>query len=42
VDLIEHGAEGWQKRSWVGAETATPADISPVVRVGEEKFSVTP
>jgi len=42
VDLIEHGAEGWQKRSWVGAETNTPADVSPVVRVGEEKFSVTP
>jgi hypothetical protein len=42
VDLIEHGAEGWQKRSWVGAESETPADVSPVVRVGEEKFSMTP
>jgi hypothetical protein len=42
VDLIEHGPQGWQKRSWVGPETETPADESPVVRVGEEKFSVTP
>lgn len=42
VDLIEPGPDGWQKRSWVGAESATPADVSSVVRVGEEKFSVTP
>lgn len=42
VDLIAHGPEGWQKRSWVGAENDTPADISPVARVGEEKFSVAP
>jgi hypothetical protein len=42
VDLIEHGPQGWQKRSWVGPESETPADISPVVRVGEEKFAVTP
>lgn len=42
VDLIEHGPSGWQKRSWVGAESETPADISQVLRVGEEKFSITP
>lgn len=42
VDLIEHSPQGWQKRSWVGSETETPADISPVLRVGEEKFTVTP
>lgn len=42
VDLIEHAGEGWQKRSWVGPETATPVDVSPVLRVGEAKFSVTP
>jgi hypothetical protein len=42
VDVIEHGPGGWQKRSWVGAESETLADISQVVRVGEEKFSITP
>lgn len=42
VDLIEHGPQGWQKRSWVGPETETPADVSPVLRVGEEKFTITP
>ncbi len=42
VDLIEHGPQGWQKRSWVGSETETPADVSPVMRVGEEKFLITP
>ena len=42
VDLIEHGPQGWQKRSWVGPESETPADISPVLRVGEEKFAITP
>jgi hypothetical protein len=42
VDLIEHGEQGWQKRSWVGSETETPADVSPVLRVGEEKFTITP
>lgn len=42
VDLIEPGPEGWQKRSWVGPESSTPADIAPATRVGEEKFQITP
>jgi hypothetical protein len=42
MDLIEHGPNGWQKRSWVGSETETPADVSPVVRVGEDRFSLIP
>jgi hypothetical protein len=42
VDQIEHGPNGWQKRSWVGSESEMPADVSPVVRVGEEKFAITP
>ncbi|MDX2079661.1 MAG: hypothetical protein SFU53_02650 [Terrimicrobiaceae bacterium] len=43
TDLITLTPEGYRKRSWVGSrENATPADISPVRRVGAEKFSVAP
>lgn len=42
VDRITRGPEGWKKRSWVGAESDLPADVSPVVRVGVDKFSLTP
>lgn len=41
VDLIERTPEGWQKRSWVGAESNT-ADLSPAERVGEKPFEITP
>ena len=42
VDLIERVPGGWQKRSWVGAESESPADLSKATRVGEEKFEITP
>lgn len=43
-DLIYSGAGGYQKRSWVGPaeQNTTPPDISPALRVGESKFSITP
>ncbi len=42
ADLIERSSEGWQKRSWVGAETAATADLSNATRVGEARFEITP
>jgi len=42
VDLIERTPEGWQKRSWVGAESNTTADLSAATRVGEIRFQITP
>ena len=43
-DLIFASNDGFQKRSWVGAaeQNATPPDISPALRVGDTKFSITP
>ncbi len=42
-DLIYGSPTGYQKRSWVGpASNATPPDISPASRVGEERFAITP
>jgi hypothetical protein len=42
VDQIERASGGWQKRSWVGAETSAPADLSPATRVGETRFAIEP
>jgi hypothetical protein len=42
VDQIERGTAGWQKRSWIGAESNAPADLSLATRVGEARFSVEP
>lgn len=42
VDQIERGNAGWQKRSWIGSESSTPADLSLATRVGEMRFSVDP
>ncbi|MFA7343653.1 MAG: hypothetical protein WC003_05055 [Terrimicrobiaceae bacterium] len=43
-DLIFASKDGFQKRSWVGPaeQNATPPDISPALRVGDTKFSITP
>ena len=41
-DVIERSAGSWQKRSWVGAEEGTLADVSQATRVGETRFSVEP
>ncbi len=43
-DLIYASNDGYQKRSWVGPaeQNSTPPDISPALRVGDAKFSVTP
>ncbi|MFZ4681582.1 MAG: hypothetical protein ACOYMS_03690 [Terrimicrobiaceae bacterium] len=42
ADLIERSSEGWQKRSWVGTETSTTADLSIATRVGEKRYEITP
>jgi hypothetical protein len=42
VDQLERSGGGWQKRSWVGGETGTPADFAQAIRVGETKFVVSP
>lgn len=44
TDLIFPTAEGFQKRSWVGAveQNTTPPDISPATRAGETHFDVLP
>lgn len=42
ADFIERSSEGWQKRSWVGTETSTTADLSTATRVGERRFEITP
>jgi len=43
-DLLFPAQDGYQKRSWVGPadQNATPPDISMAIRVGSERFSVTP
>ncbi|MEI6032840.1 MAG: hypothetical protein WCS65_01010 [Verrucomicrobiae bacterium] len=43
-DLISPSQGGHQKRSWVGPEeqNATPPDISPATRVGNQKFTISP
>ncbi len=43
-DLIFSTEEGFQKRSWVGADAdATPwPDVSPSLRVGDAKFTISP
>jgi len=43
-DLIFPSSDGFQKRSWVGPaeQNTTPPDISPALRVGAEKFSISP
>ncbi len=42
VDVIERVDGSWQKRSWVGGETETPADLTQATRVGETRFNLTP
>jgi hypothetical protein len=42
VDVIERVDGSWQKRSWVGGETATPADLTQATRVGELRFNLSP
>ena len=42
VDQIERGTAGWQKRSWIGSESSSPADLSLATRVGETRFSIEP
>lgn len=42
VDVIERVDGSWQKRSWVGGESATPADLTQATRVGETRFGLTP
>ena len=41
VDLIESSSSGWQKRSFVGTSTDAPADISPAIRMGDARYTVT-
>lgn len=43
-DLIFSSNDGYLKRSWVGPteQNSTPADISPALRVGDARFSITP
>jgi hypothetical protein len=42
VDVIERAEGSWQKRSWVGGDAGTPADLTQATRVGEIKFGITP
>ncbi len=42
VDQLERSGGTWQKRSWVGGESGTPADFAQATRVGEAKFVVSP
>lgn len=42
VDQLERSGGTWQKRSWVGGESGTPADFAQAIRVGETKFVVSP
>ncbi len=42
VDQLERSAGSWQKRSWVGGDSGTPADLAQATRVGETKFVVSP
>lgn len=42
IDRIERASGGWLKKSWVGGETETPADLSDAIRVGESAFTVEP
>lgn len=43
TDLIRRRPDGYSKESWVGNRSgATPEDISPVVRVGEAEFLISP
>lgn len=41
VDIIERSNTGWQKRSFVGTSTDAPADMSPAIRMGETRYTVT-
>lgn len=42
VDVIERADGSWQKRSWVGGDAGTPADLTQATRVGEIKFGISP
>ncbi|MEX1119580.1 MAG: hypothetical protein WEB60_12385 [Terrimicrobiaceae bacterium] len=42
VDQLERSGGTWQKRSWVGGDAGTPADLAQATRVGETKFAVSP
>ncbi len=42
IDLLEKGDSGWTRRSWIGEETGEAADVSAAVRVGEDRFAITP
>jgi len=42
VDQLERSGGSWQKQSWVGGDSGTPADLTQATRVGETKFVVTP
>jgi len=44
VDVIERGAGGYVKHSWVGSSPSesASADLAPAVRVGETKFQIAP
>jgi len=42
VDQISVAGSGWEKKSWVGGDESTPADLSEAVRVGMEPFEIAP
>ncbi len=42
VDILEATPEGFQKRSFIGTNQDTPADVSPASRLGEQPFAFEP
>jgi hypothetical protein len=42
VDRLAMQEGQWHKRSWVGGDESTPADLAEAVRVGESPFEFTP
>ncbi len=42
IDILESTPEGFQKRSFIGANQDPPADVSPAARLGEQPFAIEP
>lgn len=42
TDILEATPEGFQKRSFIGANQDPPADVSPAARIGEKPFVIEP
>lgn len=42
TDILEATPEGFQKRSFIGANQDPPADVSPAARIGEKPFAIEP